>query len=121
MRESDALQSKLRAFIRTLPSAELGHDEMSEEAYFCGRANFVHFHGPRHVDIRLSLDDQKRALAEGIARPHMWAPRAGWVSCVLEDGKSLDDARQLVKRAYDHWDKIASVRRASAVSASGST
>lgn len=116
--KQESLQSELRAFIRTLPNAELGPDEMSEEAYFCGRVNFAHFHGPRHVDIRLSLEDQGKSLSEGRAHPHLWAPRAGWVSCLLEDRRNLDDAKALVEKAYHYWDEIACRRHAS-VAASG--
>ena len=35
---------------------------MSKEAYFYGLRNFAHFHGPRHIDIRLSKTQQEEAL-----------------------------------------------------------
>jgi hypothetical protein len=105
------LQGELRTFIRTLPNAKLGLDEMSEEAYFCGRVNFAHFHGPRHIDIRLSAEDQKRALDEGQAHPHLWSPRAGWVSCTFDDRKSVNDAKELVRKAYCYWDEKNAGRR----------
>lgn len=98
-------QSKLRSFIRGLPNVDLRPDEMSEEAYFFGLVNFVHFHGPKHIDIRLSLEDQKKALATGKARPHLWAPRAGWISCGLDNREKLADAKELVKRAADYWNE----------------
>lgn len=100
------LQSELRAFIRALPNVDEGPDPMSEEAYFCRRFNFAHFHGSRHIDIRLSIEDQRRALDEGKAHPHLWAPRAGWVSCKLEDGGDLDAAKELVRNAHGHWEKL---------------
>ena len=105
------LQSELRAFIRALPNAKLGPDPMSEEAYFYGRFNFAHFHGPRHVDVRLSIEEQRKALDQGKAHPHLWAPRAGWVSCTLEDGEDLDAAKELVRRAHDHWESVSSRRQ----------
>lgn len=102
------LQSELRAFIRALPDVDLGADPMSEEAYFYGRFNFAHFHGPRHIDVRLSIEDQRKALDEGKAHPHLWAPRAGWVSCRLEGGGDLDAAKELVRKAHDHWKNVCS-------------
>jgi Luciferase len=59
-------QEEIRSFIRSLPNVELKHDPMSEEAYFYGLRNFAHFHGPRHIDIRLSKTQQEEAL-----RTHM--------------------------------------------------
>ena len=53
------LQEEIRFFIRSLPNVELNQDPMSEEAYFYGLRNFAHFHGPRHIDIRLSKSQQK--------------------------------------------------------------
>src|SRR5215469_15412929 len=104
-RTEEDLQTELRAFIRALPNAKLGDDPMSEEAYFCGRANFAHFHGPHSIDIRLSLEDQKKALEEAKAQPHLWAPRAGWVSCALRGREDLDSVKELVKKAYDHFNE----------------
>ncbi len=57
---------------------------VSEEAYFYGLRNFVHFHGPRHIDIRLSKLRQEEALRTHKAFQHKYAPQAGWVSCILE-------------------------------------
>ena len=56
------LQEEIRSFIRSLPNVELKHDPMSEEAYFYGLRNFAHFHGPRHIDIRLSKSQQEESF-----------------------------------------------------------
>lgn len=48
------LKEQISSFIRSLPNVERKHDPMSEEAYFYSLRNFAHFHGPRHIDIRLS-------------------------------------------------------------------
>jgi len=63
-------QEEIRSFIRSLPNVELKHDPMSEEAYFYGLRNFAHFHGPRHIDIRLSKPQQEDALKTHIALHH---------------------------------------------------
>jgi Family of unknown function (DUF5519) len=80
-----SLKEQLSTFIRSLPNAELKHDDpMSEEAYFYGFRNFVHFHGSRHIDIRLSKLQQEEALRTHMALRHQYAPQAGWVSCILD-------------------------------------
>jgi hypothetical protein len=81
--EKSPPQHLLRDFIKTLPGAELGPDDLREEAYFYKGRNFLYFHGPWHVDIRLSLSEQKEAIRSGRARRHPFAPQAGWVSSSL--------------------------------------
>jgi hypothetical protein len=58
-----SLQEEIRNFLKSLPNVKLKHDPMSEEAYFYGLRNFAHFHGPGHIDIRLSKSQQEEALA----------------------------------------------------------
>ena len=96
------LQEEIRSFIRSLPNVELKHDPMSEEAYFYGLRNFAHFHGPRHIDIRLSKSKQEEALRTHMALPHRYAPQAGWVSCVVETAEQLENTKRLIRQAYDN-------------------
>jgi hypothetical protein len=49
-----SLKEQISSYIRSLPNVEQKYDPMSEEAYFYGLRNFAHFHGPQHIDIRLS-------------------------------------------------------------------
>ena len=95
------LQEEIRGFIRSLPNVELKHDPMSEEAYFYGLRNFAHFHGPRHIDIRLSKTQQEEALRTHIALNHQYAPQAGWVSCVMETVEQAENTKNLIRQAYD--------------------
>ena len=95
------LKQDITSFIRSLPNVVLKHDPLSEEAYFYGMRNFVHFHGPRHVDIRLSKPQQEEALRTQMAQPHQYAPQAGWVSCVVDTQEQAENTKQLIKAAYD--------------------
>jgi len=95
------LQEEIRSFIRSLPNVELKHDPMSEEAYFYGLRNFAHFHGLRHIDIRLSKAQQDEALRTHIALHHQYAPQAGWVSCAIETVEQAENTKKLIKQAYD--------------------
>jgi len=94
-------QEEIRSFIRSLPNVELKHDPMSEEAYFYGLRNFAHFHGPRHIDIRLSKTQQEEALRTHMALQHKYAPQAGWVSCVIETVEQAKNTKQLIRQAYE--------------------
>ena len=95
------LQEEIRSFIRSLSNVELKHDPMSEETYFYGLRNFAHFHGPRHIDIRLSKTQQDEALRTHIALHHRYAPQAGWVSCVIETVEQAENTKKLIRQAYD--------------------
>jgi predicted DNA-binding protein (MmcQ/YjbR family) len=100
-------QAEVRELINSLPRTKKRPDSLSEEAYFYDNGNFAHFHGPRHIDIRLSPDDQKDALAKGKAHPHLYAPQKGWVSCALDTREHVENAKELVRKAYDHCEKMA--------------
>jgi hypothetical protein len=96
-----SFKEQITSFIRSLPNVERKHDPMSEEAYFCGLRNFAHFHGAQHIDIRLSKSQQEEALRTHMAIPHLFAPQAGWVSCILETKVQTDNTKRLIKQAYD--------------------
>lgn len=61
---------------------------------------FMHNHGPRHLDIRLSKEDQERMLKEGKAEPHQFAPQAGWVTYRIRSEEDLEKAKELIRLAY---------------------
>jgi len=61
----------------------------------------VHFHGPRHFDIRVSKLQQEEALRTHIAFQHQYAPQAGWVSCILETEEQAENTKRLIKEASD--------------------
>ena len=96
-----SLKEQISSFIRSLPNVERKHDPMSEESYFYGLRNFAHFHGPRHIDIRLSKPQQEEALRRHMAIQHQYAPQAGWVSCILETEEQRENTKRLLKEAYD--------------------
>ena len=100
--DSTELQKEIRGFIKSLHDVERKPDSMSEEAYFYGNRNFAHFHGARHIDIRLPNSKQEEALRTGKALEHHYAPKLGWVSCTLETEDQLESTKQLIKQAYDY-------------------
>src|SRR5438309_6591789 len=74
-----------------------------EDAFFVGRTMFMHVHGHGHCDIRLSKGDQNRVLAEGKARPHRWAPEAGYVTLIVDDEEDLGPAMDLIRMSHRHF------------------
>jgi hypothetical protein len=64
---------------------------------------FMHIHGHGHCDIRLAKVDQERALAEGKARPHRWAPEAGYVTSIVDDESDLASAMELIRTSHDYF------------------
>ncbi|MFI5407357.1 MAG: luciferase family protein, partial [Nitrososphaerales archaeon] len=64
--------------------------------------NFVHFHGPRYIDIRLSKSEQEEALRTHVALHHHYAAQAGWVSCVVETVEQVENTKQLIRQAYEN-------------------
>ena len=96
-----SLKEQVSSFIRSLPNVERKHDPMSEEAYYYGPRNFAHFHGSRHIDIRLSKPQQEKALRTHMALQHRYAPQAGWISCILETEEQAENTKKLLKEAYD--------------------
>lgn len=64
---------------------------------------FMHIHGHRHCDIRLSKGDQERVLAEDKARSHRWAPEAGYVTFIVRDDGDLKEAMSLIRMSHEHF------------------
>ena len=62
-----------------------------------------------HCDIRLSKADQERVLAEGKARPHRWAPEAGYVTFVVRRHEDLESALNLIRMSHLYFADKASV------------
>jgi hypothetical protein len=100
--DSRELQEDIRGFMKSLHDVERKPDSMSEEAYFYGNRNFAHFHGARHIDIRLPNSKQEEALRTGKGLEHHYAPKLGWVSCTFETEDQLESTKQLIKQAYDY-------------------
>jgi hypothetical protein len=74
-----------------------------EDAFFVGRTMFMHIHGHGHCDIRLAKEDQARVLAEGKARPHRWAPQAGYVTFIVTDREDVEQAMELIRISHQHF------------------
>ena len=93
----------LRQRILALPDVrEQTPAGIHEDAFFVGRRMFMHIHGGTHCDIRLPLDAQSRALEQGDARPHRWAPEAGYVTVLVRDTADIEKAMNLIRISHEY-------------------
>jgi hypothetical protein len=59
------------------------------------------------LDIRLSKEDQERVLKEGKAEQHRFVHhRAGWVIFRIRSERDVEAAKELIRLAYDHAEKM---------------
>jgi hypothetical protein len=104
MNESVRIGKELRERILSLAGvAEKPHAGIHEDAFFVGKTMFMHIHGSGRCDIRLPGETQKRVLAEGLARPHRWAPEAGYVTVIVRSAGDIDPAMALIRTSYEYW------------------
>ena len=98
------VHEELRQRILTLPGVtERPKAGIHEDAFLVGRTMFMHIHGHGHCDIRLASEDQERVLAKGQARPHRWAPEAGYVTFVVSTEGDLEPAMKLIRMSHAHF------------------
>jgi alkylhydroperoxidase family enzyme len=104
LKSGEELHQKLRQRILSLSGVtERQNAGIHEDAFFVGGTMFMHIHGRGHCDIRLARADQARALAEGKARLHRWAPSAGYVTFNVRAENDLEPAMELVRRSYEYF------------------
>ena len=110
--KSEDLHQELRQRILNLPGVtERQNAGIHEDAFFVGRTMFMHIHGRGHCDIRLSKGDQEQVLAGGKARPHRWAPEAGYVTFVVDGEEDVGPAMDLIRMSHHHFAGKQSVLR----------
>jgi hypothetical protein len=104
MKSQPELHQQLRERILALPGVtERPNAGIHEDAFFVGRTMFMHIHGHGQCDIRLSKADQQRVLAEGRARPHRWAPEAGYVTSFVDDEADLEPTMDLIRLSHQRF------------------
>jgi hypothetical protein len=104
MKSRAELHQELRQRILTLSDVkERPNLGIHEDAFFVGPTMFMHSHGHGHCDIRLPNAVQRRVLSDGKARPHRWAPGAGYVTFIVNQEKDLDQAMELIRTSHDSF------------------
>jgi hypothetical protein len=104
MKSPEELHQELRQTILGLAGVtERQNAGIPEDAFFVGRTMFMHIHGYGHCDIRLPKGGPERALAEGKARPHRWAPEAGFVTAIVRKEEDLESAMDLIRMSHHYF------------------
>ena len=104
MKSRIKLHQELRHRILSLSDVtERQNAGIHEDAFFVGGKMFMHIHGHGRCDIQLAKDDQKRVLAEGKARPHRWAPAAGYVTVIVHREEDLESAIDLIRMSHRYF------------------
>ena len=104
MKSREELHQELRYRILSLSDVtEQQNAGIHEDAFFVGEKMFMHIHGRGHCDIQLAKDDQKRVLAEGKARPHRWAPEAGYVTVIVHREDDLEPVMELIRMSHRYF------------------
>ncbi len=102
MLDGEELFEELRSWILQLPGVTQASHRFGGTEFQVEGLEFMHHHGPSFLDIRLSISDQAKALKNGGAIPHRFAPQAGWVSFRLENAEDLEPAKRIVQLAYEN-------------------
>ena len=104
MKTNSELHQELRQQILSLPGVTERPDAgIHEDAFFVGRTMFMHIHGHGYCDIRLSKGEQERVLEQRKARPHRWAPEAGYVTFIVKGEEELEPAMELIRMSHRHF------------------
>ena len=118
MKTHEELNHELRHRILGLPGVtERPNTGIHEDAFFVGKTMFMHIQGYGHCDIRLSMEDQQRVLAEGRAQPHRWSPETGYVTFMAREEEDLDQAMELIRMSHGHFARDRSEQKHDAVTA----
>jgi hypothetical protein len=100
------MSESLQDWILQLPSVTKASHWFGGTEFQVHGLEFMHSHGPSHLDIRLSKEDQKKVLEESRAEPHRFAPQAGWVTFRIRSEGDVEAAKGLVRLAYDNAEKM---------------
>ena len=100
----EELHQELRRRILSLPGVtEKQNAGIHEDAFLVSGTMFMHVHGRGHCDIRLSKSDQARVLSEHKARPHRWAPDAGYVTFKVREEDDLEPVMELIRSSHGYF------------------
>ena len=102
-----ALDKSLQSWILQLPNVNEAPHRFGGTEFRFQNLEFMHSHGESQLDIRLSMEDQGRMLKLGKAEPHRFVhAQAGWVVFRIHSGNDLEQAKELIRLAYDNAEKM---------------
>ncbi|HZD12177.1 MAG TPA: luciferase family protein [Candidatus Binatus sp.] len=109
---TDPFPKSLQDWILQLPGVSQNTHRFGGIEYRFQGMEFMHSHGPAHLDIRLSMDDQRRVLETGQAEPHRFAPETGWVTLRIRSERDTERAKELIIIAYRNAERQTTAHQA---------
>jgi len=102
-----SIYESLRAWILQLLGVKEAPHRVGGIEFQVGGVEFMHFHEPSLLDIRLSKDDQASVLKTGQVLPHraLVHRQAGWVSFRIENSQDLTNVKKVILLAYENAKK----------------
>ena len=101
------MTESLQDWILQLPNVKKASHRLGGTEFQVHGLEFMHTHGTSRLDIRLSKEDQERMLKEGKAEQHRFVHhQAGWVIFRIGSETDIENAKELIRLAYDNTDKI---------------
>lgn len=101
-----AQNKSLKDWVTNLPGASKAPHRFGGTEFSIRGLEFMHFHGPSYLDIRLSKTDQEQVLREGRAQEHGYAPQAGWVTFIIRSEEDIPKAQEIIQLAYSNAKRI---------------
>ena len=99
------MPSSIQEWLLQLPGVSQSPHRFGGTEYLVNGLEFMHSHGPTYLDIRLSMDDQRRVLETRRADPHRFAPGAGWVTFRIRSDGDVEAAKEFVMMAYKNAER----------------
>jgi hypothetical protein len=101
------LTESLEDWILQLPNVTKASHRLGGTEFRIHGLEFMHTHETLQLDIRLSKPDQERVLREGKAEPHRFVHhQAGWVTFRVRSEEDTQNAKELIRLAYDNADQL---------------
>ena len=105
------MTESLQDWILQLPNVKKASHRLGGTEFQVHGLEFMHTHGTSRLDIRLSKEDQERMLKEGKAEPHRFVHhQAGWVTFTIRWEKDAENAKELIRLAYEYAEKMMAAR-----------
>ena len=101
------MSESLQEWILHLPNVTKTPHRFGGTEFQLHGLEFMHTHGALQLDIRLSRQDQERVLKEGKAEQHRFVHHeAGWVTFRMGSEEDAENAKELIRLAYDNADRL---------------
>jgi hypothetical protein len=93
--------SAIEATVRQWPGVKLGVHRFGGMAFVFDGKESSHLHGNGLLDCFVGPANRDALVAAGRASPHHIFPASGWISFWINDGKDVEPALELIRKAAE--------------------